>query len=164
MDRHITPARADVGLSPSSIEVCKTVPSSLVGNGNCNEWKLRPTLLFLSAGASVDVFPALRTSVRSLWCPNTHSMSSFSKHEAKRAAEAFASENELRLRGELVDGDAEPDRCQYPLYNPPPDFPTGWWVCLAIEQDLGMLKSSLVIGVSKHTGEVRILGEAGDEG
>lgn len=92
------------------------------------------------------------------------SVDPFSRHEARRAAEAFASENELRLRGKLIDGDSEPDRCKYPLYNPPPNFPAGWWVCLAIDKNLEMLKSSVVIGVSKRTGAVRILGEAGDEG
>jgi len=92
------------------------------------------------------------------------SADSFSRHEARRAAEVFASENELQLHGELIDGDNEPEKCQYPLYNPPPDFPAGWWVCLAIEKDLGMLKSSVVIGVSKRMGTVRILGEAEDEG
>jgi len=92
------------------------------------------------------------------------SVDPFSRKEARRAAEEFASENDLRLSGELVDGDTEPERCQYPIYEPPPGFPTGWWVCTAIEKNLKMLRSSLVIGVSKRTGAVQILGEAGDEG
>lgn len=89
---------------------------------------------------------------------------SCSSHKARRTVESFARENDLRLRGEFIDGDTEPEKCQYPLYNPPPDFPARWWVCLAIETNLEMLKSSVVIGVSKHTDAVRILGEAGDEG
>lgn len=92
------------------------------------------------------------------------SVDSFSRQEARRAAEEFATENELRLSGELVDGDEEPERCQHPMYDPPPDFPAGWWVCVAIDKNLEMLKSSTVIGVSKRTGAVRILGGAGDEG
>ena len=40
--RHITLARGDGGLFPSSIEVSWTVSTSLIGSGDFEQWKLRP--------------------------------------------------------------------------------------------------------------------------
>lgn len=83
---------------------------------------------------------------------------------ARRIADEFARTQGLMLVGPVLDGEAEPERCDFPIYMLPPDYPEGWFVVLAIDEEPIALRSSRVIGVSKWTGAARLLGDAGDEG
>ena len=83
---------------------------------------------------------------------------------AAHLARAYALERGLECVGPVMDGAQEPERCAFPLYMAPDDYPHGWWVSLAVDLQPGLLTSSRVIGVSKRTGDVRVLGSAGDEG
>jgi hypothetical protein len=83
---------------------------------------------------------------------------------ARRIADEFARERGLVLVGPVLDGEAEPERCNVPIYLKPPDYPASWYVVLAIDEHADVLRSSRVIGVSKRTGEAHLLGDAGDEG
>jgi hypothetical protein len=64
----------------------------------------------------------------------------------------------------MRDGDAEPERCAFPVYLMPSGYPSEWWVVPAGDEHPVILRSSRVIGVSKRTGEAHLLGDAGDEG
>jgi hypothetical protein len=83
--------------------------------------------------------------------------------EATRAAADFARENGLRMARGLWDGSEVPPDAG-PLYNPPPDYPVGWWLGLATHDPPTVIRSSVVVGVSKWTGAVEVLGDSGDEG
>ena len=50
---------------------------------------------------------------------------------ARRIADEFARTQGLVLVGPVIDGEAEPDRCSFPIYILPRDYPAGWYVVLA---------------------------------
>ena len=83
---------------------------------------------------------------------------------ARRIADEFARERGLVLVGPVVDGEEEPERCAFPIYNVPHDYPASWYVVLAVDEQPVALRSSRVIGISKQTGVAHLLGDAGDEG
>ena len=152
---------------PLSGKVSQAGSAPLARSGDAGEWTLRLSILFESERVLSNGFPPISANLPRYAAPETAPTVAKYRNCSRSEAEGAAcqgNENDLRLSGELVDGDTEPERCQYPIYEPPPGFPTGWWVCTAIERNLKMLRSSLVIGVSKRTGAVQILGEAGDEG